>query len=119
MNETLVRELIPAVTGVLVQLWRQSPWWSLLLAPPLVAIGMPQRSLLETVRRQRELDTLKDEFIAVISHELRTPLASVYGAAVTLEERDLDNEMRWRLLGVIRRESGRLATVVNDVLDLG
>jgi signal transduction histidine kinase len=108
--------VMAAVTGVLVQLWRQSPWWSLLLVPPLVAIGMHQRSLLETVRRQRELDTLKDEFIAVISHELRTPLASVYGAAVTLEERDLDNEMRWRLLGVIRRESGRLATVVNDVL---
>jgi signal transduction histidine kinase len=105
-----------AVTGVLVQLWQQSPWWSLLLVPPLFAIGMHQRSLLETVRRQRELDTLKDEFIAVISHELRTPLASVYGAAVTLEERDLDEEMRWRLLGVIRRESGRLATVVNDVL---
>jgi two-component system, OmpR family, phosphate regulon sensor histidine kinase PhoR len=84
--------------------------------PPLVAIGMHQRSLLETVRRQRELDTLKDEFIAVISHELRTPLASVYGAAVTLEERSVDDEMRQRLLGVIRRESKRLATVVNDVL---
>src|SRR6476659_6513677 len=90
--------VMAAVIGVLVQLWRQSPWWSLLLVPPLVAIGMHQRSLLETVRRQRELDTLKDEFIAVISHELRTPLASVYGAAVTLEE------------------SERLATVVNDVL---
>ena len=105
-----------AITGVLVQLGRQSHWWSLLLAPPLFAIGMHQRSLLETLRRQRELDALKDEFIAVISHELRTPLASVYGAAVTLEERDVDDEMRWRLLGVIRRESGRLATVVNDVL---
>jgi signal transduction histidine kinase len=108
--------VMAAITAILVQLWRQSPWWSLLLAPPLVAIGIHQRSLLETVRRQRELDILKDEFIAVISHELRTPLASVYGAAVTLEERKVDDEMRWRLLGVIRRESARLATVVNDVL---
>ena len=108
--------VMAAITGILVQLWRQSPWWSLLLAPPLIAIGIHQRSLLDTVRRQRELDILKDEFIAVISHELRTPLASVYGAAVTLEERKVDDEMRWRLLGVIRRESARLATVVNDVL---
>jgi signal transduction histidine kinase len=108
--------VIAAITGILVQLWRESPWWGLLLVPPLVAIGMHQRSLLETVRRQRELDTLKDEFIAVISHELRTPLASVYGAAVTLEERSLDHEMHQRLLNVIRRESSRLTAVVNDVL---
>jgi signal transduction histidine kinase len=108
--------VMAAITAILVQLWRSSPWWSLLLVPPLVAIGMHQRSLLETVRRQRELDTLKDEFIAVISHELRTPLASVYGAAVTLEERSVDDDTRQRLLNVIRRESKRLATVVNDVL---
>jgi signal transduction histidine kinase len=108
--------VMAAITGILVHLWNDSPWWSLLLVPPLVAIGMHQRSLLETVRRQRELDTLKDEFIAVISHELRTPLASVYGAAVTLEERTVDQETQRRLLDVIRGESKRLATVVNDVL---
>jgi signal transduction histidine kinase len=108
--------VMAAITAILIQLWRSSPWWSLFLVPPLVAIGMHQRSLLETVRRQRELDMLKDEFIAVISHELRTPLASVYGAAVTLEERSVDDETRQRLLNVIRRESKRLATVVNDVL---
>ena len=108
--------VMAAITGILVQLWRGSPWWGLLLAPPLVAIGMHQRSLLQTVRRQRELDTLKDEFIAVISHELRTPLASVYGAAVTLEERSVDDETQRRLIGVVRRESTRLATLVNDVL---
>ena len=38
----------------------------------------------------RELDRLKDEFIAVVSHELRTPLASVYGAAMTLQRHTLD-----------------------------
>jgi signal transduction histidine kinase len=108
--------VMAAITAILVQLWRSSPWWSLLLVPPLVAIAMHQRSLLETVRRQRELDMLKDEFIAVISHELRTPLASVYGAAVTLEERSVDDETRQRLVNVIRGESKRLATVVNDVL---
>jgi signal transduction histidine kinase len=108
--------VMAAITGILVQLWGESPWWSLLLVPPLAAIGMHQRSLLETVRRQRELDMLKDEFIAVISHELRTPLSSVYGAAVTLEERSVDDDTQRRLLSVIRRESTRLATVVNDVL---
>jgi signal transduction histidine kinase len=59
---------------------------------------------------------LKDEFIAVVSHELRTPLASVYGGAVTLERRELDQATRERLFGIIRRESARLAKLVDDVL---
>lgn len=108
--------VMASTTAVLIQLWHQSPWWSLLIAPPLVAVGLHQRSLIATVTRQRELDRLKDEFMAVISHELRTPLASVYGAAVTLEERELDDEMRARLIGLIRRESTRQTKIVSDVL---
>jgi signal transduction histidine kinase len=108
--------VMAATTAILVQLWRESPYWGLLLAPPLVAIIAYQRSLVAMVKRQRELDELKDEFIAVISHELRTPLASVYGGAVTLEERDVDEETRRRLISIIRRESARLAKLVNDVL---
>ena len=108
--------VMAGTTAILVQLWRESPYWGLLLAPPLVAIVAYQRSLVAMVKRQRELDELKDEFIAVISHELRTPLSSVYGGAVTLEERDLDEETQRRLISVIRRESARLARLVNDVL---
>ena len=105
-----------AAATMLVQLWRDSPYYVLLLAPPLVAIAAYQRSLVVAVKRQRELDELKNEFIAVISHELRTPLTSVYGSAVTLEERTVDDETRGRLIGIIRRESARLAKLVEDVL---
>jgi len=48
--------VMASTTAVLVQLWRQSPWWSLLIVPPLVAIGLHQRSLVATVTRQRELE---------------------------------------------------------------
>ena len=105
-----------ATTAIFVRLWLESPYHVLLLAPPLVAIVAYQRSLIAAMRRQRELDELKNEFIAVISHELRTPLTSVYGGAVTLEERDLDEESRRALIGIIRRESTRLAKLVEDVL---
>ena len=108
--------VMAATTAILVRLWRDSPYWGLLLVPPLVAIVAYQRSLTAAVRRQRELDKLKDEFIAVISHELRTPLASVYGGAVTLEQRELDEPTRKRLISVVRRESARLAKLVDDVL---
>jgi signal transduction histidine kinase len=108
--------VMAATTAILLHLWWDSPYWALLLAPPLVATIIHQRSLLAALKQQRELDRLKDEFIAVISHELRTPLASVYGGAVTLEERDLDAETRQRLVKLIRRESTRLKELVNDVL---
>jgi signal transduction histidine kinase len=108
--------VIAATTAILVELWVSSPYYGLLLAPPLISIVAYQRSLMAAVRRQRELDQLKDEFIAVISHELRTPLASVYGGAVTLEQRELDEDTRRRLISVVRRESARLAKLVDDVL---
>lgn len=67
---------------------------------------------------ERALEKMRSDFVSTISHELRTPLASVYGAAVTLveRERDLAPEQRARLLTVIANEAGRLALIVNDVL---
>jgi len=103
-------------TAILVRLWRDSPYYALMLLPPLVSIVFYQRSLVAAMKRQRELDQLKDEFIAVISHELRTPLSSVYGGVLTLEQRRLDEPSRQRLIAVIRRESARLAKLVDDVL---
>ena len=109
--------VMAATTAILVTLWERSPYYGLLLAPPLILIVAYQRSLMTALTRQRELDQLKDEFIAVISHELRTPLASVYGGAVTLEQqRDLTDETRQRLIGIIRSESTRLTKLIDDVL---
>jgi signal transduction histidine kinase len=110
--------VMAAITGILVTLWQRSPYYGLLLAPPLILIVAYQRSLMMALTRQRELDQLKDEFIAVISHEIRTPLASVYGGAVTLEQRDLTDEGRQRMIGIIRSESTRLARLVDDVLSV-
>ncbi len=39
----------------------------------------------ETVRRLRELDALKGDFLATVQHELRTPLTAVLGLADLLE----------------------------------
>jgi signal transduction histidine kinase len=59
---------------------------------------------------------MKDEFIAVISHELRTPLTSVYGAALTLQKRDVDKDVQDALLGIVSDEAGRLARLLDDAL---
>jgi signal transduction histidine kinase len=108
--------VMAATTAILIELWYSSPFFALLLLPPLIAIAGYQRSLYAAMERQRELDRLKEEFVAVVSHELRTPLASVYGGVETLARTDLSEEMRGRMFDLVRSQSGRLARLVDEVL---
>ena len=60
----------------------------------------------------------KNEFISSVSHELRTPLTSIKGWSETLSELGTDDaEMTQKGLKVIADESGRLARIVEDLLD--
>ena len=72
----------------------------------------------ERNRRLVESERLKTELVSNVSHELRTPLASVLGFSDLMLKRDIDSDERRRYLEVIRSESGRLATLLNDLLDL-
>ena len=70
--------------------------------------------------RLRELDRLKDEFVALVSHELRTPLTSIRGYLELVldgEAGDLTDEQR-QFLGVVERNAHRLLALVGDLLFL-
>jgi len=73
------------------------------------------------VTEDRHLDRLKSDFVATVSHELRTPLAAVYGAAVTLAERDFAGreEVRAALVAQIAEQAERLSSIVDDILFVG
>ena len=73
------------------------------------------------VTPQRELDRLKDEFIATVSHELRTPLTSMMGFLEMLREGEageLTAEQE-RFLAIVYRSSERLQRLVGDLLFVG
>jgi signal transduction histidine kinase len=108
--------VMASLTIILVVLWDQSPFLAVALVGPLVAVDLYERWMHGSLSRLRELDQLKDEFMAVVSHELRTPLASVYGAAMTLQQRELEPAARDAMLDIIYRESARLAQLVDQVL---
>jgi signal transduction histidine kinase len=108
--------IMASLTIILVVLWDRSPLIAVVLVGPLLTIALYERRMHAALNRLRELDRLKDEFIAVVSHELRTPLASVYGAAMTLERAELDESRRDAMLGIVYRESARLARLVDQVL---
>jgi two-component system, sensor histidine kinase and response regulator len=68
--------------------------------------------------RLRELDRLKDEFIAAVSHELRTPLTSIIGYIELLEEEGVDGPNTVRFAEVIGRNAEQLLRLVGDLLFL-
>jgi signal transduction histidine kinase len=75
-----------------------------------------ERNAAEELRR---LSALRADFVSLVSHELRAPMASVIGCAVTLRARwrELSAEQRESFLELIEQETGRLSTLVGDVLD--
>jgi signal transduction histidine kinase len=108
--------IMMSLAAILIVLWDRSPYIAVALTGPLVAIALYERRVHTILERLRELDRIKNEFIAVVSHELRTPISSVYGAATTLQRRNLDRARRDSLLSVIYAESARLARLVDQVV---
>lgn len=74
---------------------------------------------LRDVSREREIDSMKTEFITTAAHELRTPLTSIQGfSEILLARSDLENAQRRSMLAIIHEQSESLARIVNDLLDL-
>ena len=90
-----------------------------------------RRELEERLRREnfqleqqnkaiQEANRLKSEFVSMVSHEMRTPLTSIQGYVYLLLEGasgDLLEEQR-KFLTIVHENSGRLLTLITDLLDL-
>ncbi len=72
--------------------------------------------LAEQNERLRELDRLKDEFVASVSHELRTPLTSIRGYLELIRDDQVLDEEHEDMLGIVDRNAERLLGLVNDLL---
>ena len=76
------------------------------------------RSLADSNDELRDLDRLKDEFVALVSHELRTPLTSIIGYVRLLvrgRAGPVPQEQQ-ELLGVVERNALRLLRLIGDLL---
>jgi Na+/proline symporter/signal transduction histidine kinase len=69
--------------------------------------------------RLKELDKMKDDFVATVSHEVRTPLTSIRSFSEILRDNpDLERDQRHEFISIIVQESERLSRLINDILDL-
>ena len=72
---------------------------------------------LREVTADRELDRMRDAFVATVSHELRTPLTSISGFLEMMQEEEASlGASGKRYLDVIRRSTQRLHALVEDLL---
>ncbi len=71
------------------------------------------------VQRLKQVDKIKDEFLANTSHELRTPLHGIIGIAESLLDgvAGAFNDTAKKNLSMIVNSGKRLNTLVNDILD--
>jgi signal transduction histidine kinase len=70
------------------------------------------------ISREMKLARLKSDFVANVSHELRTPLALIRLYAETLELGRLSAKEKYQeYFRIIREESERLTSLINNILD--
>ncbi len=72
--------------------------------------------VLRNITRLKELDRLKSQFVATVSHELRTPLANIKLYLSLLRRSQVDPESHY--FQTLNRETDRLTTMIEDLLDL-
>jgi signal transduction histidine kinase len=90
----------------------------------LTGLALDRSRLFAHERETREAleraDEVKSNFVALAAHELRTPVASVKGIVDTLHARraELSPERVEELETLLRQQADRMATLVEQLLDL-
>jgi len=115
-------ETEPAVLGHEIRIEGASPRFMQINAVALrEPNGTPGGAVLvfHDLTRVRELEGVRQEFVANVSHELRTPLSLIKGAAETLlDGAKSDDVALGRLLNIIDRHADRLRLLIDDLLML-
>jgi len=77
-------------------------------------------SVLSDITKQKELDRLKDSFVANVSHELRTPLVAIDKSLSLILGRSAGEitPAQEQFLAIAERNIKRLGLLINDLLDL-
>lgn len=91
-----------------------------------IFLKMYQKNLeqLEDLRSERDRAQaayeVKSQFVSTVSHELRTPLTSILGTLDMLKSGAFDEEAerRTKLVKLAHRNSKRLSSLINDILDV-
>jgi len=75
--------------------------------------------VIRDISKEIEAEQVKRDFISTVSHELRTPLTSIQGFLATLlHDLGMPSETRIEFLEIVQDQAGRLANLVDDILEI-
>lgn len=74
----------------------------------------------KVIRRLKEINELRNEFVAVVAHDLRAPMMSISGFANQLIDQwnEIDDDAKLQYLQIIIRNTDGLSEFVEDVLQV-
>ncbi len=77
-------------------------------------------TMLTDITERKLIDNMKNEFVSTVSHELRTPLTSIFGALSLLSGGVLGemSEQAKQMINLAHKNSQRLLSLINDLLDM-
>ena len=77
-------------------------------------------AIVRDITERKKIERIQAEFISTVSHELRTPLTAIRGALslVTGGPLEEDAPRRREMLEIAMRNSDRLVSLVDDILDV-
>lgn len=81
-------------------------------------IGLLADSFNHLAGELRQLETMRQDFVANVSHEIQSPLTSIRGFSKAIREKIIDECDRDRCLAIIESESDRLSRLVDNMLRL-
>ncbi|QTH45698.1 HAMP domain-containing histidine kinase [Cohnella sp. LGH] len=81
-------------------------------------IGNLARDFTAMAQSLKQLDEMRQEFVANVSHEIQSPLTSIQGFAQTILDREATPEEAERYLTIIVKESNRLSSLSKQLLTL-
>ncbi len=112
----------PSARNDVTRKWSKEDKTELELFMTLVSLRVEELQLAMDLsasnERLLEQGKYMSQIFSTVSHELRTPLTNVIGFSELMLARDLDETTRKQYLSEISRSARRLASLINDFLDL-
>jgi PAS domain S-box-containing protein len=74
--------------------------------------------ILRDITERKELDTLRDDMIAMIYHDIRSPLGNIVSSLELMDGMMPADETLQTMLNIARNSTGRIQRLVNSLLDI-
>jgi len=120
-NENIIKEANHEIQKLNAELELRVNQRTQELATAIQKVEQSQAEVMRALKKERELNNMKSQFVTIASHEFRTPLATILSSASLIGRYAKTEEEDKRQKHVQRIKSGvtNLTEILNDFLSIG